>query len=209
MPCPTKFRMTWNPCFSACSWTAAPMSPRCLPGTHLVDGQLQAFARRVDQLLRARRDLADRNRDRAVADEAVEDRAEVEADDVALFEPGAVRDAVNDHVIDRGADDRRIGRQSHRSVAFERRLRAALGQLFFGHRVQLRRRRSGLDHRPHDLEDFEHHAVGAIHHRDFLAVLENRTFHSIEHQDRDFSIRSKTSSTGPTPSTSRRRFFAL
>src|SRR3954453_18059636 len=41
---------------------------------HFFDGELQTFARRVDQLLRARRDLAYRNRDRAVADEAVEDR---------------------------------------------------------------------------------------------------------------------------------------
>src|SRR3954451_11193465 len=70
-----------------------------LAGTHFRDGSLQAFARGVDQLLRARCDLADRNRDRAVADEAVEDRAEIEAEDVALFEPGPVRDAVNDHVI--------------------------------------------------------------------------------------------------------------
>ena len=36
-----------------------------------------------------------------VADEAVEDRAEVEADDVAFLQLGAVRDAVHDHVIDR------------------------------------------------------------------------------------------------------------
>src|SRR3954452_11763868 len=45
---------------------------------HFFDGQLQTFARRIDQLLRARCDLADRNWDRAVADEAIEDRAEVE-----------------------------------------------------------------------------------------------------------------------------------
>ncbi len=150
-------------------------------GSHLIDGQVETFAGRVDQLLRPGGDFAHRHGDGAVADEPVEDRTEIEADDVALLHPGAARNAMNDHVIDRGADDGRIRRQAHRSVAFERRFRAAPGQLFFSHGIELRRRGPGLDHRAHHLEDLENDAIGPIHHRDFLAVLENRTFHSIEH----------------------------
>ena len=170
-------------------------------GTHLIDGELQALPRRRHQLVRAWRHFANRHCDRPVADEPVEHRAEVETDDVSLLQLCPIGDAVHDDVVDRRTDHRGIRRKAHRAVAFEGRLRAALRKLLFRHRVELCRRHTWLDHRPHDFENLENHAIGAIHHRDLIAALEDRPFHSVQHYDRDFSICSKTSSTGPTPST--------
>src|SRR5688572_20565752 len=53
---------------------------------HLFDGQVEAFFRRPDQLLRARSHLSNRNRDRAIAYESLEDRSEVEAEDVPFLQ---------------------------------------------------------------------------------------------------------------------------
>ena len=170
---------------------------------HLLDCQIEAFLRRLHQLGHARRDFTDRDGDRVVADETVQDRPEVEPDDVAFLQPGAVRDAVDDDVVDRGANDRRIRRQIHRRVALERRFRAAAGQLLLGHSIELRRGHPRLDQPAKEFQNLQDHVVGAVHHRDFIAALENGTLHPVEHQLRDFSIRSKTSSTGPIPSTSR------
>ena len=140
------------------------MSPRCRPGPHLLDGQLQALPGRVHQRLRASRlTLPTGTVIARVADETLEDRPEVEPDDVAFLQLGPVGDAVDDDVVDRRADDRRIRRQAHRSVALERRLRAAPGQLFLGHRIELRRGRAGLDHLPHHLEDLDDDPVGPVH----------------------------------------------
>src|SRR3954454_7852148 len=180
-----------------------------LARTHLGDGRLEALPRRIDEDLRLRRDLADRHRNRAVAHEALQDRAEVETDDVSLLQLGPVGDAVHDDVIDGGADHRGIGREAHRRVALEGRLRAAFGQLLFRHRVELRRRHARPDDAAQDLEDLEDYAVGPVHDRELVAILQYRAFHSVEHYASDFSIRSKTSSRAPTPSTVRRLPFAL
>jgi hypothetical protein len=119
--------------------------------------------------------------DRAVADETVEDRPEVEPDDVPFLQFRAVGDSVDDDVIHRGAEHGRIGRKGHRRVALEGRLGAASGQLFFRHRIHLSGGGARLGHAPQNLEDLENHAVSPVHDRDFIASLENRPFHSVEH----------------------------
>ena len=180
-----------------------------LARAHLGDGRLEALPSRVDQELRRRQDLADRHRDRTVADESLQDRAEVETDDVSLLQLGPVGDAVHDDVVDGSADHRGIRREAHRRVALEGGLRAAFGQLLFRHRVELRRRHARPDDPAQDLEDVENDAVSPVHDRELVAILQNRAFHSVEHYASDFSIRSKTSSRVPTPSTVRRLPFAL
>ncbi len=57
-----------------------------------------------DQRDQVRRDPAHRHRDRGVAVPAVDDRAAVERDQVALTQLAVTRDAVHDLVVHRGAD---------------------------------------------------------------------------------------------------------
>src|SRR6185369_17867084 len=68
-------------------------------GTHLLDRQIEAFLRGPHEDIGAIGDVADADRNGRVADESVEDRSEVEPDDVAFLKLGAVGDAVNDHVV--------------------------------------------------------------------------------------------------------------
>ena len=87
-------------------------------------------------------DLADRDGDRGVAVPAVDDRAAVDRDHVAVGEHADAGDAVHDLVVDRGADgagERRV------AVALERRDAAVRADVVLGERVEL----AGGDTRPH------------------------------------------------------------
>src|SRR5947207_1039820 len=66
-------------------------------GTHLLDREIEALLGGLHQSRRTRSEVADADRDGAVADEAVENRPEIESEDVAFAQLGAARDAVNDH----------------------------------------------------------------------------------------------------------------
>src|SRR4051794_23570135 len=68
-------------------------------GTHLLDREIEAFLRGPHEELGTIRDFADADRNGRIADETVEDRSEVESDDVAFLKLGAIGDAVNDHVV--------------------------------------------------------------------------------------------------------------
>ena len=96
------------------------MSDTRAAGPHLLDRLVQRLLGHPQQRRRFLRHLADRQRDRAVAVVAVERRADVDRDDVALLQhPPARRDAVDDLFVDRRANRRRIP-----VIALERRRRA-------------------------------------------------------------------------------------
>src|SRR3954449_2978309 len=87
--------------------------------THLLDREIEALLRGPHEEIGSLADFADADRDGRIADEAVEDRSEVESEDVALIKLGGVRDSVTDHVVHGSADHRRIRRQSQRRIPFE------------------------------------------------------------------------------------------
>ena len=112
------------------AWTAWPMSETRPPGRHRRD----ALARAPRAVTRSSvavsaGDRADAQRARRVAEVAVDDGAAVDADDVALLERALAGDPVDDLVVDRGAEGRRVA-----AVAHERRPRA---------RRRIRPRRAG------------------------------------------------------------------
>ena len=117
MPWPTNCRTTEYPFASACDWTAQPMSPRRLPGEQrrspgpATRGSPSSGPGR-------RADLADRDGPGGVAAPAVLEGTEINGQNVALLEHDvAARDAVDDHLVDRRAEHRRVA-----VVAEERRL---------------------------------------------------------------------------------------
>ena len=89
---------------------------------HALDRLVERLLGDPQQRRRLFRHLADRQRDRAVAEVAVERRADVDRDDVAFVQhPAARRDAVDHLFVDRRANRRRVA-----VIALERRRRARL-----------------------------------------------------------------------------------
>ena len=82
------------------------MSESRPPSTIGGDGGVEALERHVDEALRLGVDRPHAGGEGGVAVPAVDDRPAVDRDDVALLEDHVGRrDAVDDHVVGRGADD--------------------------------------------------------------------------------------------------------
>ena len=81
------------------------MSPRGRPGRTIADAAPHGLVAGLGQALaRSTGGLADEVHAAGVAVEAVADHRDVDIDDVAGLQAPLVRDAVADHVVDRGAD---------------------------------------------------------------------------------------------------------
>src|SRR5262249_57009051 len=89
-----------------------------LPRPALRDGEIEALARDVEQLLDPRGDLSDRHRERTVGVIPLDDTPEVQPDDIALLH-AAMRggNSMNDLFVDGDAHRRRTS-----SIALEGRL---------------------------------------------------------------------------------------
>ena len=72
-------------------------------GPRLLEAEHQAFVGDVDQLARLQRHVADQVHAAGVAVPAVEDRRDVDVDDVAVLERLVARDSVADDMVDRDA----------------------------------------------------------------------------------------------------------
>ena len=88
MAWPTYSRTTEKPAASATSWTARPDLVEAVAGPQLLDPGPQAPLGDLHQPGRLGRDLADAHRVGGVAVVALDDRAAVDRDDVALLEAG-------------------------------------------------------------------------------------------------------------------------
>ena len=86
--------------------TAAPMSPRRLPGVAATMAGVEGGLRRVEEAARFGVDVADRDRDRGVAVPTLDDGAAVDRHDVAVVDDPITGDAVHDHLVGRDAGDR-------------------------------------------------------------------------------------------------------
>jgi len=111
-----------------------------VPDLSLLDAGGQCVLADGQQALGDGRDLADRHRDGAVGDEAVQRHAEVDGDQVAFLRAISGRDAVHDHRVRRDAE-----RSREALVALRRRDPASRGDVLVGNPVE-------LEHRDADLE---------------------------------------------------------
>ncbi|CAO5231769.1 hypothetical protein FAGKG844_160039 [Frankia sp. AgKG'84/4] len=107
------------------------------------------------------RDLADGDSDRRVAVPAVDDRAAVDRDDVALAQhPLAAGDRVDHLVVHRAADGRRVGRLR---VTLERRDPAVGANRLLGQRVQVGGGDAGRDGLAQPGQGLGHQQAGHAH----------------------------------------------
>src|SRR5690606_11644962 len=163
--------------------------------------------------LEQRRDLAgdraDGHRDRGVAVPPVDDRTAVDGDHVTLGEDPVVGDAVDDHVVDRGAQG-----AGEAVVAQERGHRAGRTDRVLRDRVQLPGRDPGPDMTAQQLQRPADHEAGTAHVLDLLGRLDLDAAVAEAHGTsgqagpswpRAAKTRARTSSTVPMPSTSRTR----
>jgi hypothetical protein len=107
----------------------------------LLDGALQALLGDADELEEFGVNLAHRHGRRRVADEAVQGRADVNREDVALPERVVGREAVDDLLVDGGADG--VGEAV---VALEGRQGPGVADHALGRAVHVERRHAGLNH---------------------------------------------------------------
>ena len=140
MPWPTSERTIERPSASTYFWTALETSPRRLPTRHCSTAAKSEPSRDLEQLGRDRGDVADREGAGGVGDPAVLDDADVDAEDVAAGELERARDAVDDHVVRRGAD-----RALEAAVALEGGRRALGADELLGGGVEFLRRHAGAD----------------------------------------------------------------
>ena len=126
------------------------------PRPHALDGLVERLLGDAQQRGRLFRHVADRQRDRAVAEVSVERRADIDRDDVAFLEHApAGWDPVDHLVVDRRADRRRIS-----MVSLERRRGAGPRDARLRHLVELRR----VDARRHlRRQDLAHQPTGPAH----------------------------------------------
>ncbi len=141
MAWPTYSRTTENPASSATACTAVPMSCSRLPSRiwSMPAHRLCSVTSHAAGVGLGRH-VPDAHGEGGVAVVALDDRPAVDRDDVALVQPVAAGDAVDDHVVGRGADD---GREA--VVAEEVGPGAPRARTSTGHGVQLggRRPRAG------------------------------------------------------------------
>ena len=158
-----------NPAASATSWTARPISCRRLP---LVICSIPAHRLRSVtsmQLLGLLGDVADAHGEGGVAVVALDDGAAVDGEDVPLLEHVGAGDAVDDHVVGRGADH---GREA--VVAEEVRGGAPALEDLAGHRVELGGGHPGLGGGPGGLVHLGHDLAGPAHLGQLLGVAPHR-----------------------------------
>ena len=99
MPWPTYSRTTEKPAAVDDRLDRGADVAQPVAGHGRVDRGLQRGPGHVDQPLRLVVDLADRNGHRGVGVPALDDRAAVDRDDVALLEHPVAGDAVHDHLV--------------------------------------------------------------------------------------------------------------
>src|SRR5439155_12776157 len=121
--------------------------------------------------------------------EPVDHGADVELDEVALLEHASAGDAVDDLVVDGGADGLREA-----AVPEERRRRAAAGDLPRGGVVELLGRDARPDCGPGGVDRRGDDLAGAPHRGDLLARLRDDHALSPTFRSISFTIRSSTSS---------------
>ena len=162
-----------------------------LPGPALNDGQLEALPRDLEQLLDARRDLADRHRERAVGVIPLDDTPEVQPDDVPLLQAAVRRgNAVNDLLVDRDAHG---GREA--PVALEGGLGAAVHDEGLHFLVDLQRGQAGLHEAAQHLHDVGEDLAAPAHQVDLAARLED------DHPATAFLMAAWIASILPSPAT--------
>jgi hypothetical protein len=150
------------------------MSPRWAPGLDLADAQPHAFVGDLGQALGLDRRLADQEHAAVVAVETVlGDDGDVDVDRVAVLEHLVARDAVADHVVDRGADRFRVGRVAGRRVVQRRRHRALhVDHVFMAQAIEFAGGDARLDEGGDVVEHFGAEAAGDAHAFDFFRGLD-------------------------------------
>ena len=83
---------------------AAPISPVVAPGLTAATPRISALIGDLEQALGGAGDLAHRIHAARIAVPAIDDERHVDIEDVALLQRARARDAVADHVVERGAD---------------------------------------------------------------------------------------------------------
>ena len=134
--------------------------------TALLDSGGERGAAGLEQPLGLRRDLADRERVRGVGHETVERDADVDGQQVALLERVRPRDPVDDHVVRRRADRRRVA-----AVALERGRPALRADELLRDRVELLRGDAGASALTEQREHVGDHDASAGHPLDLLRGL--------------------------------------
>ena len=150
------------------SSTAAEMSPTRAPGRPRAMPAIIASARRVDELARLGRDLADEERPRAVAVPAVDDRADVDRHERAGADGPLAGDAVDDLGVDRdararGERPRALAVAAAAEVALERRDRARAPDVALGQPVEVARGDPRLELGLDEREDLGDDPPGPAH----------------------------------------------
>ena len=134
-------------------------------GAHLADAAHHRLERGVDEPLGEHGRLADEVHAAGVAVPAVLDDGDVDVDDVAVLEDLArARNAVADHVVDRGAE--RLRKALVADVGRDRLLH--VDDVLVGDAVELLGRDAGLDVLAHELEHLGGEAAGDAHLLDLL-----------------------------------------
>ena len=146
---------------------------------HRFDAAHQRFVGHVHQPARLHPGAADREHAAGVAVPAVEDHRDVDVHDVALGEHLVARDAVADHVVDRGAD-----RFREAAVVQRRRHRAALDDEVVAERVQRAGGHPGDDMRGHEVEHLGREPSGAAHRGERIRAVDRHVRRRVARRSR-------------------------
>ena len=122
------------------------------------EAEVKRFLRHPQQIGSLFRNAANGHRDRRIPEEPVEQRAEVDRDDVALVQLAARGDAVDHLFVHRRADRRRIS-----MVPLEGRLAATVTHARLGQRIEVRRSDAGRHYTLQLGEHIGHQRVGGPH----------------------------------------------
>ncbi len=163
-----------------------------LTDDELVDPRPERTFGHLEESFRGRTHLADRCGVGGVTVVALDDRARVDRDDVALFEHVRARDPVDDHVVRTRADDR-----GESVVVEEVRARVALGQDVGRQVVEVHRGDPGTDGVAGHLVDLGDDPSGLAH----LVQLVLRADHVSPRPCSNSSISAATFSTAWSPLT--------
>ena len=135
-------------------------------GAGLVDARGEGLLAHLEQALRLRADLADREGVGAVRNEPVERDPDVDGDQVPLLDPVVAGNPVHDHRVRRDARRRRKA-----AVALRRRDSAVLADEVLGDPVELGGRDPGLSVLAEQVDRLGDELAGASHSLDFLEAL--------------------------------------